>query len=180
LGMLHGRCHCGEIQFEVPDQAVFSTICHCHDCKRQSGAPMLAWAMVPKAAVSIQGEPKVYSSSASGKRSFCPTCGTGLFQQEACRLTRAAAGTASWLTIPASTLMHSAVCPRASDFKSGGIFFRGKYLRGESTPSCWRSSSNPHPRPARRHLREQSSTKGARPPDGRCDEGGAGRLRYAA
>jgi hypothetical protein len=40
---------------------------------------MLAWAMVPKAAVSIQGEPKVYSSSASGKRSFCPTCGTGLF-----------------------------------------------------------------------------------------------------
>jgi hypothetical protein len=39
---------------------------------------MLAWAMVPKAAVSIQGEPKVYSSSASGKRSFCPTCGTGL------------------------------------------------------------------------------------------------------
>ena len=40
---------------------------------------MLAWAMVPKAAVSIQGEPKVYSSSASGKRTFCPTCGTGLF-----------------------------------------------------------------------------------------------------
>src|ERR1700675_985445 len=77
--MLHGRCHCGEIQFEVPDQAAFSTICHCHDCKRQSGAPMLAWAMVPKDAVSIQGEPKVYSSSASGKRSFCPTCGTGLF-----------------------------------------------------------------------------------------------------
>ncbi|WMT71186.1 GFA family protein [Bradyrhizobium sp. Ash2021] len=40
---------------------------------------MLAWPMVPKAAVSIQGEPKVYSSSASRKRSFCPTCGTGLF-----------------------------------------------------------------------------------------------------
>ena len=40
---------------------------------------MLAWAMVPKAAVSIQGKPKVYSSSTSGKRSFCATCGTGLF-----------------------------------------------------------------------------------------------------
>jgi hypothetical protein len=52
--------------------------------------------------------------------------------------TRAAAGTASWLTIPASTLMHSLVCPRASDRKSVGIFFRGIYLRGEPPPSGWR------------------------------------------
>jgi hypothetical protein len=49
--------------------------------------------------------------------------------------TRAAAGTASWLSIPASTLMQSSVCPRASDRKSAEIFFRGIYLRGEPTPS---------------------------------------------
>ncbi|SEC60843.1 GFA family protein [Bradyrhizobium erythrophlei] len=77
--MLSGGCHCGEIKFEVPDQAAFSTVCYCHDCRRQSGAPMLAWAMVPKAAVLIQGKPKIYSSSESGQRSFCPTCGAGLF-----------------------------------------------------------------------------------------------------
>jgi len=41
---------------------------------------------------------------------------------------------ASWLTMPASTLIHSVVCPRASDRKSGETFFRGKYLRGGSTP----------------------------------------------
>jgi hypothetical protein len=40
---------------------------------------MLAWAMVPKAAVSVTGEPKVYKSSQSGRRSFCGSCGTGLF-----------------------------------------------------------------------------------------------------
>ncbi|MGY3587810.1 hypothetical protein ACVIGB_003139 [Bradyrhizobium sp. USDA 4341] len=40
---------------------------------------MLAWAMVPKAAVLIQGKPKIYSSSESGQRSFCPMCGAGLF-----------------------------------------------------------------------------------------------------
>lgn len=40
---------------------------------------MLAWAMVPKAAVSLQGKPNVYSSSENGRRSFCPTCGAGLF-----------------------------------------------------------------------------------------------------
>ena len=38
--------------------------------------------------------------------------------------TRAAGGTASWLTIPASTLMHSSVCLRASERKSAGIFFQ--------------------------------------------------------
>lgn len=35
--------------------------------------------MVPRAAVSIQGKPKLYSSSESGQRSFCPACGAGLF-----------------------------------------------------------------------------------------------------
>jgi hypothetical protein len=77
--MLAGRCHCGKIRFEMPDQAAYSTICHCRDCRGQSGAPILAWGMVPKSALSVQGEPKVYKSSEGGRRSFCPDCGTGLF-----------------------------------------------------------------------------------------------------
>ena len=40
---------------------------------------MAAWAMVPTDSVTIQGGPKVYASSESGRRSFCPTCGSGLF-----------------------------------------------------------------------------------------------------
>ena len=52
--------------------------------------------------------------------------------------TRAAGGTVSWLTMPASTLMHSSACPRASDRKSAAIFFRGNGLRGGPTPSRWR------------------------------------------
>ena len=48
--------------------------------------------------------------------------------------THAADSAGSRLTIPASTLMHSSVCPRASERKSGGIFFRGNYLRGGPTP----------------------------------------------
>jgi hypothetical protein len=35
--------------------------------------------MVPKRAVSIIGLPKVYSSSETGRRTFCSACGTGLF-----------------------------------------------------------------------------------------------------
>ena len=77
--MLHGRCHCGTIQFDMPDKAAFSTICNCLDCQRQSGAPILAWAMVPTDLVAIEGEPKVYNSSQTGRRSFCGNCGAGLF-----------------------------------------------------------------------------------------------------
>ncbi len=77
--MLHGRCHCGAIQFDAPENAVFRTICHCEDCRRQSGAPFLAWAMFPREAVAVRGEPRVYASSATGRRSFCGECGAGLF-----------------------------------------------------------------------------------------------------
>jgi hypothetical protein len=57
-------------------------------------------------------------------------------QQDACR--RHAGGEASWLMIPASTLMHSSVCPRASDRISGAIFFRGKclWLRHRARKRC--------------------------------------------
>ena len=76
--MLRGQCHCGTVRFEMPDQAVHATICYCDDCRKQSGAPMLAWAMVPTGDLVIHGEMRVYSSSESGKRSFCGTCGAGL------------------------------------------------------------------------------------------------------
>ena len=77
--MLDGGCHCGAVRFRIPDQAVFSTICNCTDCRRQSGAPILAWAMVPAREVEVSGTTKAYRSSATGERSFCPECGTGLF-----------------------------------------------------------------------------------------------------
>lgn len=77
--MLHGQCSCGAIRFETPDAPVHSALCHCNDCRRQSGAPVLAWAMFPAAAVTVTGEPSVHASSESGRRSFCGDCGTGLF-----------------------------------------------------------------------------------------------------
>lgn len=37
--MLKGGCHCGAVRFETPDAPVYAAICHCEDCRRQSGAP---------------------------------------------------------------------------------------------------------------------------------------------
>jgi hypothetical protein len=77
--MLIGRCHCGAISFQVAVDTAHSSICHCTDCRGQSGAPMLAWAMIATSALSVTGEPTTYASSETGKRSFCGVCGTGLF-----------------------------------------------------------------------------------------------------
>lgn len=77
--MLTGRCHCGAITYEMGEQTVHNTLCHCTDCRRSAGAPMVAWGMVSVDQITIHGAPHVYASSEHGRRHFCPACGTGLF-----------------------------------------------------------------------------------------------------
>lgn len=78
--MLAGGCHCGSIRYTLdPSDLHHSALCHCTDCRRQSGAPMVAWACVPRAAVTITGEPVEYHSSENGRRFFCGRCGSSLF-----------------------------------------------------------------------------------------------------
>ena len=77
--MLRGRCHCGRIHYEMPDDVLHHALCHCSDCRRHAGAPMVGWAMVAADRVSITGTPQTYGSSEHGRRLFCGNCGTGLF-----------------------------------------------------------------------------------------------------
>lgn len=74
-----GRCHCGAISYEVSGKAVYEALCHCGDCRRHAGAPMVGWAAFPAGAVTVSGSPSVYQSSENGRRHFCGTCGTSLF-----------------------------------------------------------------------------------------------------
>jgi hypothetical protein len=77
---LTGQCHCGAIGYEVDGAPVAHGLCHCSDCRRHAGAPMVGWAMFPADAVkTVRGRPKIYKSSEYGRRHFCPDCGTGLF-----------------------------------------------------------------------------------------------------
>lgn len=78
--MVTGGCHCGAIRYAVEGEPLTHALCHCSDCRRHAGAPMVGWAMFPAAAVKLtKGEPKVYASSAHGRRHFCADCGTGVF-----------------------------------------------------------------------------------------------------
>jgi hypothetical protein len=76
---MSGGCHCGAIRYAIDGEALTHALCHCADCRRHAGAPMVGWTMYLKAQVKItQGTPKVYASSGSGRRHFCGDCGTGL------------------------------------------------------------------------------------------------------
>jgi hypothetical protein len=71
--MIAGGCHCGSVRYEVFGEAITHALCHCTDCRRHAGAPMVGWTMYATSAV------KVYKSSENARRHFCGDCGTGLF-----------------------------------------------------------------------------------------------------
>ncbi|MFM9890602.1 MAG: GFA family protein [Rickettsiales bacterium] len=82
--MLKGGCHCGALRYEVKGEAAVHYLCHCNDCRRHAGAPMVGWATFPEDALDIiKGQPKIYTSSEHVTREFCPDCGTGLFYRNA-------------------------------------------------------------------------------------------------
>lgn len=76
--MIKGQCNCGAIRFETAAKPEGPSICHCGQCRRQSGH-LWASAHVPKAALRIAGPVRWYDSSPGAQRGFCPTCGAFLF-----------------------------------------------------------------------------------------------------
>ena len=77
--LITGGCHCGKVRYSAQVAPMHHALCHCSDCRRSAGAPMVGWAMFKAENVTITGEAKIYPSSETGRRHFCPACGTGLF-----------------------------------------------------------------------------------------------------
>ncbi len=77
---LAGGCHCGAIRYEVEGDPLTHALCHCSDCRRHAGAPVVGWTMYAETALRVtRGVPKIYASSQQAQRHFCGDCGTGLF-----------------------------------------------------------------------------------------------------
>jgi hypothetical protein len=75
-----GGCHCGAVRYSVTGEPQHVALCHCSDCRKSAGAPMVGWAAFAEGEMEItRGEVTTYNSSGASMRSFCATCGTGLF-----------------------------------------------------------------------------------------------------
>jgi hypothetical protein len=79
-----GQCHCGAIRYRINSEPKNVVFCHCTDCRRSAGAPVVAWADFAESDLTItQGKPKTVNTSGAAMRSFCGDCGSGLFYRNA-------------------------------------------------------------------------------------------------
>lgn len=76
--MLRGSCLCGDITFLVSGTPLGASMCHCGQCRKQSGG-VWSSAFVPETDLTISGDVAWYASSDVAKRGSCPRCGAFLF-----------------------------------------------------------------------------------------------------
>lgn len=78
--MASGGCHCGQVRYEAAGEVLHHAICHCSDCRKSAGAPMVGWIAYKSDEFTVtSGQPKEHASSEHGRRYFCSECGTGLY-----------------------------------------------------------------------------------------------------
>ncbi len=69
-----GGCACGAVRYAVKGKPVKVGLCHCTDCRKETGSAFLYYADWPSSAFSSTGEFATFEG-----RSFCPQCGSRLF-----------------------------------------------------------------------------------------------------
>ena len=74
-----GGCLCGAIRFKAEGDPLWVAYCHCHSCRRSTGAPVTTFVGYASERFSyLAGTPQGYHSSPGVTRSFCGQCGTPL------------------------------------------------------------------------------------------------------
>lgn len=71
-----GGCLCGAVRIEIHAEPDRAGLCHCLDCRKRQGALFHAFAVFPAGSVTVTGATREYRT-----RSFCPTCGSPLFDR---------------------------------------------------------------------------------------------------
>lgn len=70
---------CGAIRFRLIAPPYEVDYCHCHSCRKHTGAPVSAFADCKRAVFELlRGEIAIYESSPGVRRGFCAKCGSTL------------------------------------------------------------------------------------------------------
>jgi hypothetical protein len=73
-----GGCLCGAVRYEVAGKALQTTLCHCEDCRKASGAPAVCWTFFRMGGLKwTKGIAKLLRH-ADRERTFCGDCGSPL------------------------------------------------------------------------------------------------------
>src|SRR6516165_4752311 len=82
-----GGCLCGQVRYSGTAEPMFTGVCHCKDCQKETGTAFNIVVAVSQAALSFQGSPKAYTQKGdSGQdvvRRFCPNCGSTITSEPA-------------------------------------------------------------------------------------------------
>lgn len=81
---MKGGCLCGALRYEIHGKPFAMHHCHCHQCRRASGASFATTLAVRAADVTIeQGAEALsaYESTPGKKRHFCGTCGSPVYSR---------------------------------------------------------------------------------------------------
>jgi hypothetical protein len=79
--MLTGSCLCRSVRYVVAGEVAHAENCYCSMCRKAHGAAFSTNALVPTAALSIEGSEHLstYRSSPNREKLFCSKCGSQLF-----------------------------------------------------------------------------------------------------
>lgn len=78
----YGHCRCGALEMVAVGEPVFSVYCHCDDCRRATGAPVLASiAFLKKDIVWRKDNTLKRHTNGTAHRLFCSECGSPVAQE---------------------------------------------------------------------------------------------------
>lgn len=87
MASIAGGCLCGKVRYSAEAEPMFTGLCHCRNCQKETGSAFAIVLAVPQPAVSVQGELKTYEDKGdSGQamfRRFCPECGSSVMEEAA-------------------------------------------------------------------------------------------------
>lgn len=83
---MRGGCQCGAVRYVVTGEPQALYLCHCRECRKQSGSAFGAsLAVARQSLVVTAGEPSFWTRPADSggavRCAFCPTCGSRLWHE---------------------------------------------------------------------------------------------------
>jgi hypothetical protein len=79
---LEGSCHCGAVRFQVTEDFIAVSVCHCTTCKKLSGGAGTTNGRTRSENVRVlEGRDliRTYQPEVGSSKSFCSQCGSNLF-----------------------------------------------------------------------------------------------------